>query len=504
MVLLVVIAAGGTAAWYYAAELIERRLRPATIVLLESRFDSEVTLGDLSVAFTPSLSIRVSGLELRHRGRKDIPPIITIRSFSIESSVRELWNRHIDRIRVEGLEIMIPPKRGEDMPSLSGSGGGGGSAGDVYIHELIAEESRVLIMPKRAGKNPRVFDIARLRFADLRFANASAFAASITNPTPHGQIEAVGTFGPWHAAEPGLTPVSGSFTFAADLGTIKGIGGDLQAEGTFSGPLERIETRGKTRTPNFRLSTGGAAFPLTTDYLAVVDGTSGDTFLESVNATLAESEITARGQIVNVPGVKGRHITLDTTTKKGRLEDFVRLTTRVATSPMSGIADVQAKLDIPPGDREVIERMTLAGTFNVARARFTSPQIQDRVDELSRRGRGKPKDETIDNVASNFRGSFALANARMTLQRLSFRVQGAEVRLAGNYDIASERLNFTGQLRLDAPVSKTQTGWKSLVLKLFDPLFREDGVGTLIPISIAGTRARPEFKADIKKAVFGR
>jgi hypothetical protein len=168
---------------------------------------------------------------------------------------------------------------------------------------------------------------------------------------------------------------------------------------------------------------------------------------------------------------------------------------------MTGLVNVRAKLDIPPGEAEVIERMDLDGTFNVQAARFTSRAIQNRVDELSRRGRGRPKDEGIDDVASNLRGSFRLHEARMTLRALSFRVRGAEVRLTGNYGINSERLDFRGTLRLQAKASQTQTGWRSLVLKVFDPLLDGEGAGTVLPISVTGTRDHPKFGADIKQAL---
>ena len=52
-----------------------------------------------------------------------------------------------------------------------------------------------------------------------------------------------------------------------------------------------------------------------------------------------------------------------------------------------------------------------------------------------------------------------------------------------------------------APISQTQTGWKSVVLKVFDPLFRRDGAGTVLPITVTGTRAQPKFGVDVKKAL---
>ena len=501
----VILSAVGVGLYRYADSLIERRLRPATIELLRQRFDSDVELSSLNVSLAPSLGVRGEGLTLRHQGRRDIPPIIAIRAFTIGSTLRELWSRRLDRVHVEGLEIVIPPRRGADMPSLtpprSPASETDRNKPDIFIRELLTENSFLTIMSKRPDKGPRVFQLRRLRFENLEFSKKAPFEATLTNPTPAGEIAVVGAFGPWHGEEPSLTPIEGSFLFDADLGTIKGIGGALHAEGTFGGPLEYIRTSGRTRTEGFHLSTGGARFPLLVDYDAIVDGTNGDTRLERVDGQLAESHITARGAIVRVDGVKGRRITLDTTTTGGRLEDFIKLTTRVQMSPMVGRVHAKAKLDIPPGEAEVIDRMDLEGTFEVQRASFTSEAIQDRIDELSRRGRGRPTDQSIDNVASNLRGSFRLKDGRMTLRSLSFSVQGAEVRLAGGYDVRSGRLDFKGELRLQARASRTQTGWKSLVLRLFDPLLDGDGAGTVLPISITGTRDQPKFSADIKRTI---
>lgn len=485
--------------YYYADQLVEQRLRPATVELLERRFNSKVELAKMSVSLMP-LSVRAEGIAIRHQGRTDVPPLISMRAFTIQGNLREVWARRIEKIHVEGLELVIPPRRPKPLQPTE-EPGDEGSDNDVAIGELIAEDSLLSIMSKTEGKGPRVFQIRHLRFTEFHLANAIPFDAAITNPTPVGEIEAKGTFGPWAADEPSLTPVDGTFVFDADLGTIKGIGGAMHAEGSFNGPLELIRTSGRTRTEGFHLTSGGVKFPLTVDYDALVDATNGDTTLERVDGMLGPSRIAARGEIVRVEGVKGRRITLDTETRGGRLEDFVRLTTRVKSSPMTGLVDVVARLDIPPGDRDVIDKMSLDGTFNVARARFTSESLQDRVDELARRGKGRPSDMEIDNVASNFRGSFRLRDARFRLQPLTFSVDGATVRLAGDYDTNRELLNFQGELRLQAKVSQTQTGWKRLVLKVFDPMLDGKGAGTVLPISITGTRDQPKFGADLKKAI---
>jgi hypothetical protein len=494
--------------YFIADDLITRRLRPATISLLADRFNGDVELRDLSVGVFP-LRVAGEGLTVRARGRRDIPPLMVVGRFTIESSVVGLWSRHVDRVHLRGLEITIPPRvhsePGPDSPRTSDPARNG--LPDVSISEIVAEEGLLTILPKRAGKRPRVIQLRRLQFNDFRFSAPVAFEAAITNPTPHGEIAAVGRFGPWQRDEPSLTPVEGTFVFDADLGTIKGIGGQLHAEGTFAGPLDYIRTSGRTRTEGFHLSTGGEKFPLLVDYDAIVDGTNGDTHLERVAADLGGSKIGARGAIVRVElpgspeGRSGRRITLDVDATDGRLEDFVKLTTRVPSSPMTGLVDVRATLDIPPGDAEVIDRIELDGQFDVARARFTSETIQRRIDELSRRGTGRPGDQSVDDVASNLRGSFLLRDGTMRLRSLNFRVEGAEVRLAGAYRIKSEALDFTGTLRLRAKMSQTQTGWRSIVLKVFDPLFDARDAGTVLPINIGGTRRAPKFGVDVKKAL---
>ena len=494
--------AGVIGIYYYADILVERRLRPATISLLEQRLNSKVELREMKVIFNPAFSVRGEGLVVRHQGRTDLPPLISMRRFTISGGLRQLWNRRVDRIHIEGLELMIPPRRGADMPKLSPPQNAEveSEAADVSIGELIAEDTLLTIMSKRADKGPRVFQVRHLRFSDFAFSRPVAFRAALTNPTPVGEIEAEGTFGPWVASEPSVTPINGTFVFDADLATIKGIGGALHAQGDFKGPLDYIRTSGRTRTDDFYLSRGGATFPLTVDYTAIVDGTNGDTTLERVDAMLGTSRISASGAILKV-APKGRRITLDTQTRDGRLEDFVKLTTRAKESPMTGAVNVDAKLDIPPGEAEVIERMDLVGTFNVGKAQFTSETIQNRVDELARRGMGRPTDETIDDVASDLRGSFHLTNALLHLRSLTFHVEGATVRLAGTYDVARELLDFQGELRLRAKASQTQTGWKRFVLKVFDPLLDAPGAGTVLPISITGTRSQPKFGADLKKAI---
>jgi hypothetical protein len=53
---------------------------------------------------------------------------------------------------------------------------------------------------------------------------------------------------------------------------------------------------------------------------------------------------------------------------------------------------------------------------------------------------------------------------------------------------------------MDAKLSQTTTGAKSVLLKLVDPFFSKDGAGTLLPIKIQGSRENPSFGLELHRA----
>jgi hypothetical protein len=138
------------------------------------------------------------------------------------------------------------------------------------------------------------------------------------------------------------------------------------------------------------------------------------------------------------------------------------------------------------------------------KARFTNYDVQGKIEELSKRGRGKATEVAKARVASDFQGRFKLGGGRLSLPEVSFDVPGARVELAGHYALKRETLDFKGQLLLDAKISQTTTGWRSLLLKAVDPLFKNrKGSGSAIPIKIGGSRSAPDFGLDVRR-VFKR
>jgi hypothetical protein len=65
--------------------------------------------------------------------------------------------------------------------------------------------------------------------------------------------------------------------------------------------------------------------------------------------------------------------------------------------------------------------------------------------------------------------------------------------LQGTYALGQGDHNFSGDLYLDAKLSQTTTGVKSLMLKAVDLFFRSKNGGTKIPVKVSGTKDHPIF-----------
>ena len=478
-------------------------LRAKLVEALADRLDADVELESFQVSF-PSLRIAGDGLRLRLKGQRERAPLIDIRHFEVAGGVMELFHRQrrFHLVTLEGLRITMPPRSDHDREA--GKEAGEMLSGPVVIEHLESKDAELVIMPKNPAKQPRVFVIHDLQLDSVGFDRSMPFHATLTNPTPKGLIDATGTFGPWVASDPGLTPVSGRYAFKnADLGTIKGIGGILSSTGEFGGELDQIDVRGTTTTPDFSVDVSGQPVPLDTQFHAIVDGTDGDTYLKPVDAHFLHTSLTADGGVYGQKGVKGRTVKLDVHMKSGRVEDVLRLAVKSPTPVMLGGMSLDTRLLLPPGEAKVADRLQLDGRFAIAKARFTNPDVQEKLVTLSRRAQGKKDEEPLEGrVLTDMKGHFTLRDGVVRFDTLTFGVPGALVTLAGQYSLRSERLNFEGTFRMEATISKAiGGGLKGILLKPFDPLFKKKGAGAVIPIKIKGTREKPEFGVDWGKAL---
>jgi hypothetical protein len=416
----------------------------------------------------------------------------------------------ISVVQLNGLKIDVPPKRHFAHNATEPTEEHGTPLLRFEIENITCNGAQLTLETDKPGKLPLEFAIARITLNHVRPDKPMQFDAELTNPKPAGLILTTGTMGPWNVDDPGETPVDGNYHFEhADLGVFKGIAGILHSTGKYDGVLRDLVVDGETDTPDFRLTSFGTALPLHTEFHAHVDGTNGDTWLEPVNATLGQSHFTAQGKVVRVPpgttshGTPtpgGHEIALNVKVPSGRMEDFLRLTSKSGTPLLTGTLALKTTLELPPGTAPVEERLKLKGTFTLDDAQFTSAKIQNDVGQLSLRSQGLPKEAKSGegaDVRSAMQSDFTMANAVIMLPDLEYTVPGAEIDLTGTYGVKGGLLSFKGKAKTEATVSAMVGGWKGALLKPANRFFRKDGAGTEVPIHVDGTREQPKFGVDL-------
>jgi hypothetical protein len=483
-----------------AAPILKGRI----IETLSTRFESKVELDTFDVSLLHGL--QVTGGGLRIYPPDDViaagatQPLIVIKHFDFRAAVRGLFIKpmHVDSVYVTGLEIHIPPK--EYRRQISARSAKHHGKIKITVGQIICDDSELIIGTAKPGKDPKDFVLKHIALRDFGSNAAWPYDATLINAIPRGNIHAVGTFGPWNIESPGDSAVTGSYTFDhAELNTIHGIGGLLSSKGNFKGQLNRIDVQGDTDTPDFQLDSAKHPMPLATHFHAIVDGTSGDTYLQPVEATLGSSRFTCSGAVVNIKG-QGHRVDLDIDIPAGQIRDFLNLAVKTQPPIMTGTLQMKASLDIPPGKQSITQKIGIQGQFVLTAIHFSNPQIEDKVDMLSLRAQGKPGEAHpgAPDVHSQMRGDFLLHSGQLTFNKLNYTLPGAAVNLAGQYTLDGRKFDFTGKVRTTATLSQmVSTWWKSLLLKPVDPFFHKNGAGAEIPIKITGTQSSPQFGLNL-------
>jgi hypothetical protein len=490
------------AAFVWLTVRFKPMLRERLVAAVREQYHRDVEFKDLSISVFPFSAVG-EGFVLHQKDRPGLPPLATIKKLTVEAGLRDVLGEplRIQRVRLDGLQLNIPPKRDsadkEHEPKRE--------LPRFIIGEVIADGALLQVLPKKPGKEPLSFEISKLTLQSAGTLEPMKFRAQLKNAKPPGDIDSSGTFGPWQNDEPSLTPVAGDYTFRnANLSIFTGIAGTLASEGKYQGELGKIVVDGWTDTPDFTIKISGQPIHLKTQFHAIVDGTDGDTYLEPLKAQFGRSALVARGGVYGKPGVKGKTVSLDVTVSNSRIEDLLRLAAK-GQPLMTGAVEFKTRFELPPGERDIAEKLNLNGGFEIASAHFTSFNVQGKVEELSQRARGQIGDQEGDTqVVSNMRGQFVMSNGKINFSSLGFIVPGATVDLTGRYTLGNGELDFAGTLRTDAKVSQMTTGIKSLLLKLADPFFRKDGAGAVIPIKVSGTRDEPKFGLDPGRVIFGK
>jgi hypothetical protein len=480
---------------------------------LSAHFHAPVQLDHLDISLVKAVELAATGVEVEGSGLR-IPyagntdqlqtdnnaPMVYVKHFAFYTRVRGLMHQptRVAEVDVDGMELHIPPgemrkqmlgpKDQRHQPKIS-----------LVVGQIRCKDVKLIIDTTKPGKDPMEFDIQKLDLQDVGAGQPFTYQAELINPKPIGEVHAAGHVGPWNADNPRETALDGSYSFShADLNTIKGISGILSSHGQFGGVLDHITIDGETETPDFALDVSDHPMPLHTIFHAYVDGTTGDTYLDPVQARLKSSDFTASGKVVLIKH-RGHDIDLKVDVPHARIQDFLELGVKTRPPLMNGIITMKSHLHIPPGDTRVPLKIELAGVFQLHDVRFNNPKIQDKVDGLSARAQGKPKEVASDStdheaeVSSMMAAKFSLGHGLMNVNDLHYQIPGALVMMNGVYSMDGNLFEFKGHVRTDATASQMVSGWKSWLLKPVDPFLKKNGAGLELPISISGTQSDVHF-----------
>jgi hypothetical protein len=451
---------------------------------LRADFGSEVRFQSFKVSWFPRMHVLAGGVLI---GNNSACPLIQAASADAQS---DLLPWHVRKLVLQGLSLHIPT-----TPISTGSTG---RKSRITVGEIVADRARVEIMSPDGRHATFEFELAGLRVKNFDPNRASAFAARLVSSHPRAEIQSTGSFGPWNTHQPGATGLSGKYTLpSCDLATIPGLQGMLASQGRFEGVLQRIQLAGDANAGQMSLTSSGHPESLHATFGVTVDASDGSASIQQMDGTLQTSPFHAVGLVRNIQDDRLRDILLELSMKRGRLEDVLPLGVRSAASPISGPLQVRAKLQILPGDRDILARLRLDADFAAPQARFSSLDLREQLRNASRKAVGHPKDAASGSSLAAIQGHVAVSNGVANFSRLNFDLEGASARLHGSYELAGERLDLQGQVAMAAKVSQTATGAKAFVLKAADPFFRHKGGGSLVPIRITGTRSHPAFGLDL-------
>jgi hypothetical protein len=561
----------------WVAHNAEPILRQRVIANLEQRFQSHVELDELHISVFKGLQVSGAGLRIDQPGgeetafaatdsaqpgsaqtpgdafnrRIDSAPLISVRSFSFRAGLRQLMEpaMRIDSVRVDGLRLRIPPREHQPEGPVNESGApkkkhnlmarlripsrapnSAASQWKIVVDKIVCNDVILTIETDKPGKEPLIFPIRDITFHNVGRGTAMPFEAHLINANPVGEIASTGHFGPWVPGEPRESRIDGSYSFTnANLDPIKGVAGTLSSTGNYAGVLGRIDVTGSTDTPDFSLDTAQHKMPLHTDFNATVDGTTGDTILNSIHATLRHTVLEVQGSVIraNVPTdltranpsvgqpvdataeslaqaareeeARGHIIRIAVQSDHARIEDLLTLGVRTTPPLMDGAMTLRAHLTIPPGHVSVAQKMQVEGSFTIRDTSFANAQWQDTMNKLSARASGdaeKAKRGEVETVRPSMGGNFSLASAVLDVSKLHFEMPGAAIDVAGKYSLDGNTFDFAGTASTTATASQMLTGWKSLLAKPFDKLLEKNGAGVEVPITISGTRSALKFGVD--------
>lgn len=460
---------------------------------LSKSVPSSVTFAKFHAKFFPHPGCVAEGVVFTELGAQPgSPPLVSIGRLTIEAAYTDLVTRpgYIAGIVLEGLRVQIPP-RGSVRKSPSQQ-----YASNTRVGKITADGA-VLEIGREDGKPPLVFKIHTLTVNSVSRDTTMSYKTMLENAVPPGEIVSTGRLGPWDAHDPGKTPLSGDYEFQnADLGVFHGVAGTLSSRGSFQGVLGRIEASGSVQIPDFSVTASHHAQPLAAKYRAYISGINGNVQLERVDASLIGTQVVASGNIASEEGRKGKVTDIDFSVSDGRVQDVLQLFVSKLPPPLNGLTSFKGHATVLPLGRPFLKELELKGDFGIESGHFNHPETKEKIAELSARAQGG-KDPDPAKTIADLRGHADLHEGVASLSGFSFRVPGAHAQMHGTYDLLNERVNLHGTLKTEAELSNQAKGFKSVLLKPFDFIFKTKRHGAVVPVKLTGTYSHPQPGLDI-------
>jgi hypothetical protein len=460
---------------------------PKVIAALEEQWPGKITVQRAHSMYFPHPGCVLEVMEFRRDDNPAIPPIVSIQKVTIAANYHDLFLRpgFISRIILEGLKISVPaqqtqaatpPQQGKSKLSKT-------RVGEIYSKDAVLEVGR-------EKDSPLKFDIHEVTLNSVSSSGPMKYQLAMRNPEPAGEIHAHGEFGPYNPDHLESIPLQGEYNFdQVDLSEFDGLAGTLSAKGEFHGVLGKIETQGNTDVPNFEVRHSEHRVPIKAKYQAIVDGTSGDTTLQSVDAVVGRTNAHFDGAVTGKAGQPGKFVSTNIAVKDGYIEDVLRVFVKEHKSALDGKADFHAKVSWPSAGDNFLKKVKLDGEFAIDGAHSEHNRLRNDMIELSKRASGKKNDKTPvdENIAMDLKGKVALSKGVANLTDTFFSVPGAEANLHGTYDLTTTKVDLRGTLKTEATVSQDAGGAKGILLKPLDPLFKRKHAGAVIPVQLTGT-----------------
>jgi hypothetical protein len=474
---------------------------------LQQQAEGEVQIQSFRQVYWPHPGCVAQGISMRRRDNGQ--QFLWIGRLAIFGRYHNLLANYINTIHASNLHVIVSPPPQEAIRAPIKFNVGSLTRG-LSIGQIIADGAVVEFAPTTQRNQKLIYRIPKLAVHDLAEGHPLSFEGELQAPEPPIDVALSGKFGGWRAGHGGESILSGAYDLRSlDLGAFHDIAGIVTSKGNFDGVLEHLTVQGSAVTHNFTVATSGHPVPIAGEFNATVNGLNGDVAVNALRVHYGRTTIVGAGSVAGRSGENGKTAQFQLSSSQARVQDLVWMFISDSKPPMTGPVRFRAIATVPPSNRPFIDKLRLEGDFGISDAQYPHPDTQKDIDVLSARARGKA-DEVEDTnekqgndsydpgrVLSNVKGHVMVSNAVANLNQVVFDVPGAQAKMRGTYNLQSEQVNLRGIMHLESELSKTTTGVKSVLLKVFEPFMKKGRRHeSVIAIRIGGTYEHPTYAVE--------